>query len=174
MTGGEPESPWKVSRVVFSSPFCKADIPPAGGFSAMARWLLLALAGEVASGIENGLGRTPPMGWRSWNLYGQNVNQSLVQSVMDGIVSKKRKVDGVPTSLCDLGYCDVGLDDNWQDCHAGQKYRYHDDSGIPVINRERFPDMIAMTSHAHKSLGFWFRWLDWGQLQMKDSHETAG
>lgn len=90
------------------------------------------------------------MGWRSWNLYGQNVNQSLVQSVMDGIVSKKRKVDGVPTSLCDLGYCDVGLDDNWQDCHAGQKYRYHDDSGIPVINRERFPDMIAMTSHAHK------------------------
>ena len=31
---------------------------------------------------------------------------------------KERTVDGVPTSLCDLGYCDVGLDDNWQQCSA--------------------------------------------------------
>ena len=29
---------------------------------------------------------------------------------MDGMVSTKRMVDGKPTSLCDLGYCDVGLD----------------------------------------------------------------
>eukprot|EP00435_Cladocopium_sp_Y103_P012518 s197_g3.t1 len=69
---------------------------------------------------------------------------------MDGIVSKKRKVDGIPTSLCDLGYCDVGLDDNWQDCKGGHQYHYHDDAGIPIINRERFPDMITMTSHAHQ------------------------
>ena len=35
---------------------------------------------------------------------------------MDGMISRSRSVDGVPTSLCDLGYCDVGLDDNWQAC----------------------------------------------------------
>ena len=80
------------------------------------------------------------------------MNQSLMQSIMDGMVSKKRQVDGVPTSLCDLGYCDVGLDDNWQDCKGGHLYHYHDDAGIPIINRERFPDMLAMTSHAHKFL----------------------
>jgi hypothetical protein len=44
----------------------------------------------------------------SWNLYGANVNQSLIQGIMDGMVSKARMVDGKPTSLCDLGYCDVG------------------------------------------------------------------
>ena len=65
---------------------------------------------------ENGLARTPPLGWRSWNLYGANVNQSLIEGIMDGMMRKDRTVDGVPTSLCDLGYCDVGLDDNWQAC----------------------------------------------------------
>ena len=32
---------------------------------------------------------------------------------MDGIYSAKRLVNGVPTSLRDLGYTDVGLDDAW-------------------------------------------------------------
>jgi len=60
-------------------------------------------------------------------------------------------VDGKPTSLCDLGYCDVGLDDNWQECgHYGpNNLTYHDDEGNPVINTQRFPDMKKMTDHAH-------------------------
>ena len=63
--------------------------------------------------IDNGKGITPPMGWRSWNLFGPNVNQKLMEGVMEGMV-KKRPVDGGgEASLCDLGYCDVGLDDNW-------------------------------------------------------------
>ena len=120
----------------------------------MARQLLLVcVAVSTVHGIDNGLGRTPPMGWRSWNLYGANVNQSLMQHIMDGMVSRKRQVNGVPTSLCDLGYCDVGLDDNWQDCKGGHQYSYHDDAGIPIINTDRFPDMVAMTSHAHQLLG---------------------
>ncbi len=32
---------------------------------------------------------------------------------MDGMLSKKRSVNGVPTSLLELGYNDVGLDDAW-------------------------------------------------------------
>lgn len=32
---------------------------------------------------------------------------------MDGITSRQRNVNGVPTSLKDLGYVDVGLDDAW-------------------------------------------------------------
>ncbi len=120
----------------------------------MARQLLLVcVAVSTVHGIDNGLGRTPPMGWRSWNLYGANVNQSVMQHIMDGMVSRKRQVNGVPTSLCDLGYCDVGLDDNWQDCKGGHQYSYHDDAGIPIINTDRFPDMVAMTSHAHQLLG---------------------
>ena len=74
---------------------------------------LLLMPVAVVTGIDNGLGLTPPMGWRSWNLYGKNVNQSAMERIMDAMVSRERTVDGVPTSLCDLGYCDVGLDDNW-------------------------------------------------------------
>merc|ERR1719413_72942 len=106
----------------------------------------------LAVANDNGLAKLPPMGWRSWNLYGANVNQKLIEGIMDGMVKGSRLVDGVPTSLCDLGYCDVGLDDNWQACGAGHDYNYHDDSGIPIINRNRFPDMLQMTDHAH-SLG---------------------
>jgi len=120
---------------------------------------LLALAVSMPTvAIDNGLGLTPPMGWRSWNLYGGDVNQRLMQGIMDGMVSKARMVDGVPTSLCDLGYCDVGLDDNWQVCDAdADHYHYHDESGIPIINRNRFPNMLQMTDHAH-SLGLTAGW----------------
>merc|ERR1711865_961712 len=110
----------------------------------------LAVFGHVASANENGLARTPPMGWRSWNLYGANVNQDLIEKIMDGMVSKKRSVDGVPTSLCVLGFCDVGLDDNWQNCKAGTGgNHYHDSDGNPIVNLDKFADMKAMTDHAH-------------------------
>jgi len=94
----------------------------------MASKLVLAVAtsATMASAIDNGLGLKPPMGWRSWNLYGDKVDQALIETIMDGMVSKKRTVDGQPTSLCDLGYCDVGLDDAWQSCGAGTDgYNYH-------------------------------------------------
>jgi len=119
----------------------------------------LALFFNAAVAIDNGLGLTPPMGWRSWNLYGADVNQSLIEGIMEGMVSKARSVDGVPTSLCDLGYCDVGLDDNWQACgsYGPDEFTYHNELGAPVVNHEVFPDFIAMTSKAHE-LGLTAGW----------------
>jgi len=115
------------------------------------------LVGETFAN-DNGLALLPPMGWRSWNLYGRNVNQELIEGIMDGMVSKKREVDGEPTSLCDLGYCDVGLDDNWQNCNAGVGgNNYHDGDGNPIINFELFPNMTAMVDHAH-DLGLTAGW----------------
>jgi len=124
----------------------------------MIRWLLLAAS---ASAAENGLARLPPLGWRSWNLYGGNVNQTLIEGIMASMVrrSSRYTVDGVPTSLCDLGFCDVGLDDNWQACgrHGEGGYTYHDEEGNPLVNSERFPSMKSMTSYAH-SLGLTAGW----------------
>ena len=103
---------------------------------------------------------TPPMGWRSWNLYGADVSQELIESIMEGMVDRSRIVDGNPTSLCDLGYCDVGLDDNWQACGAygdNGEYTFHTDDGTPVVNEELFPDMKAMTDKAH-DLGLTAGW----------------
>jgi alpha-galactosidase len=102
---------------------------------------------------DNGLGIRPPLGWRSWNLYGNNVNQKLIESIMDGMVNRTRMVNGKPTSLCDLGYCDVGLDDNWQACgspDAAPGMHYHDVTGAPIVNHDRFPNFNDMTDHAHK------------------------
>ena len=124
------------------------------------RWVaMLQLLATLPLSNENGLARTPPLGWRSWNTFGADVNQSLIEGIMDGMVRKDRNVDGVPTSLCDLGYCDVGLDDNWQKCSPPGSVgaRYHDPSGKPLVNTERFPNMKAMTAHAHK-LGLTAGW----------------
>ena len=47
---------------------------------------------------------------RQWNLFGRDVSQALMTSIMDAMVNRSRTVNGVPTSLFDLGYSDVGLD----------------------------------------------------------------
>lgn len=39
-----------------------------------------------------------------------------MESMYDGLVDRSRKVNGVATSLWDLGYRGAGLDDCWQLC----------------------------------------------------------
>lgn len=109
--------------------------------------------------IDNGLGITPPMGWRSWNLYGRNVNQKLIMDQMTALVTKKRMVNGKLMSLKDLGYTDVGLDDAWQKCgsYGPNKNSYHEETGQPVVDKSVFPDMKQMTDHAH-GLGITAGW----------------
>ncbi len=51
---------------------------------------------------------------RSWNCYGGNVDQQKILSVMDAIIDRSRTVNGQHASLADVGYIDVGLDDNWR------------------------------------------------------------
>ena len=114
---------------------------------------MLALAVAPLLANDNGLAKSPPRGWRSWNLYGTNFNQSVIESIMDGMVRKHRKVNGIPMSLCDLGYCDVGIDDGWQACGQygpGRFLKYHNEDGRPVVDTRKFPDLKAMTGHAHK------------------------
>ena len=110
---------------------------------------------------DNGLALTPPMGWRSWNLYLGNIHQDEMTAIMDGMVNRTRKDhEGNLVSLCDLGYCDVGLDDTWQGCHSPQAapgMNYHDIQGNPIVNKERFPSLENMTDHA-RSLGLTAGW----------------
>lgn len=61
--------------------------------------------------IDNGYGITPPMGWRSWNCYAGDISDSKMRAVVDAMVSKNRLVDGVPTSLLEVGYDHCGIDD---------------------------------------------------------------
>ena len=92
---------------------------------------------------------------------------------MDGMVTKRRHLHpnstttrllldnkDEPVSLCDLGYCDVGLDDLWQDCHAPERapgMHYHAINGTPLVNTQRFPSLSNMTAHA-RALGLTAGW----------------
>ena len=79
---------------------------------------------------------------------------------MTAAAARTRTVNGKLMSIADLGYSDIGLDDNWQSCgHRGpNQYTYHDPAtGAPIVNLGPFPDMKAMTTYAH-SLGLTAGW----------------
>jgi alpha-galactosidase len=122
-----------------------------------ARLLIASALGGGVAAIDNGLGLAPPMGWRSWNCYHGDVDQEKMQSVMAKVASRSRQVDGKSMSLADVGYVDVGLDDNWQACGAGVSKSFHDENGVPIINLKKFPSMKNMTDYAH-SLGLTAGW----------------
>lgn len=82
----------------------------------------------------------PPMAFRSWNAYAQQVDARLMLRAAEVMVKKRaivleaaaiaseRATDasaGAPTtvlrSMLDLGYSRVGVDDGWQDCGAGKR-----------------------------------------------------
>ncbi|GAB3834977.1 glycoside hydrolase family 27 protein [Dactylosporangium cerinum] len=72
---------------------------------------VLLLAGAVgvlrapaAEALDNGVARTPPMGWNSWNTFGCNINETLIRQMADAIVS---------SGMRDLGYQYVVVDDCW-------------------------------------------------------------
>ena len=106
--------------------------------------ILFAAFVTVVNAIDNGITK-PAMGWRSWNLYGSGVFQPLIMGIMQGMTSRRNTVDGVPTSLLDLGFRTVGLDDNWQECgsYGPNHYTYHDQTGNPVVNLRRFRELIT-------------------------------
>ncbi len=77
--------------------------------AAIAAGLLLATAavsmpGTAAHALDNGVARTPPMGWNSWNTFGCNINETLIRQHADAIVS---------SGMRDLGYQYVVVDDCW-------------------------------------------------------------
>jgi alpha-galactosidase len=60
---------------------------------------------QLVLAVDNGMGRTPPMGWNSWNRFGCNINETLIRQTADLLVS---------TGLADKGYKFLNLDDCWQ------------------------------------------------------------
>ena len=72
---------------------------------ALITMLLVAVAAPRAGhALDNGLGRTPLLGWSSWNHYGMNVNQTVIRGAIDGLIS---------TGLAAAGFDHVLIDDGW-------------------------------------------------------------
>src|SRR6187455_1337455 len=110
--------------------------------------LLLAALGAVAVlqtaspalALNNGVARTPPMGWDSWNTFGCNINETLIRQMADAIVAN---------GMRDLGYRYVVVDDCWFNPNR-------DSAGNLQGDPTRFPSgMRALGDYLHgKGLKF--------------------
>eukprot|EP00501_MAST-03F_sp_TOSAG23-6_P000556 GSMAST32.ASY1.ANO1.577.1 assembled CDS len=58
----------------------------------------------IANALDNGLARTPPQGWSTWNTFGCDISEKLLLEVADAI--KKR-------GMLDMGYDLLNIDDCW-------------------------------------------------------------
>lgn len=63
-----------------------------------------APAGQEAP-RSNGLAMTPPIGWSSWNNFGEDIDERLIVETIDAMVAN---------GMRDAGYVFVNLDDGWQ------------------------------------------------------------
>ena len=54
---------------------------------------------------NNGAAMTPPMGWSSWNIFRQRIDENVILEIADAV--KK-------SGLADAGYVYINLDDCWQ------------------------------------------------------------
>jgi alpha-galactosidase len=80
---------------------------------------------------DNGLAKTPPMGWNSWNKFAGRVDDAAVRGMADAIASNGMK---------EAGYRYINIDDTWE---AGR-----DAQGNITTNR-KFPDMKALADYVH-------------------------
>ncbi|GID90678.1 glycoside hydrolase family 27 protein [Amorphoplanes digitatis] len=112
----------------------------AAGLLLLSGTAFVSTAASPAQALENGVGRTPPMGWNSWNTFFCNINESLIRGMADSIVS---------SGMRDAGYQYVVVDDCWM---ASTR----DGSGNLQGDPTRFPSgMKALGDYIHgKGLKF--------------------
>ena len=86
------------------------------------------------------LAKKPPMGWNSWNTFGENISESLIRETADAMVE---------TGLRDAGYEYLVIDDCWS-------LRERDENGSLVADPKKFPNgMKAVADYVHsKGLKF--------------------
>jgi len=94
---------------------------------------------EPLLGMPNGLALTPPMGWNTWNKFACNVNEKLIRTAADNMVSSGMK---------DAGYTYIVIDDCWQGAR--------DAKGFIQPDAKKFPSgMKALADYIHsKGLKF--------------------
>ena len=80
---------------------------------------------------DNGLAKTPPMGWNSWNKFAGRVDDAAVRGMADAMVS---------SGMRDAGYIYINIDDTWE---LGR------DANGNLTTNKKFPDMKALADYVH-------------------------
>jgi alpha-galactosidase len=86
---------------------------------------------ELRDVPDNGLARTPPMGWNSWNKFAGRVDDATVRAIADAMVTSGMKK---------AGYVYVNIDDTWE----GPR-----DANGNITSNTKFPDMKALADYVH-------------------------
>jgi alpha-galactosidase len=79
----------------------------------------------------NGLAKTPPMGWNSWNLFQSHIDDKTVREIADAMVT---------SGMRDAGYVYVNIDDTWEGVRDAQGN---------LGSNSKFPDMKALADYVH-------------------------
>jgi len=82
--------------------------------------------------IGDKIALTPPLGWNSWNVWGNSVTQEQV------LASARAMVE---SGLSDCGWTYINIDDGWQGVRGG-KYN-------AIQPNSKFPDMKALSDEIH-------------------------
>ena len=82
--------------------------------------------------IGDKIALTPPMGWNSWNCWGNTVSQEKVLSSAKALVAK---------GLANYGWCYINIDDGWQGIRGGKF------NGI--MPNKKFTDMKKLADDIH-------------------------
>ena len=87
------------------------------------------------------LSKTPPMGFNTWNTFGENINEKIIKETADAMVEK---------GLLDAGYEYLVIDDCWSERERDPE------SGKIVPDKIKFPNgMKAVSDYVHsKGLKF--------------------
>lgn len=81
---------------------------------------------------DNGLAKTPPMGFSTWNHFATRIDDKTIREIADALVS---------TGLRDAGYVHVNIDDGWQGTRNAKG---------EIQPNEKFPDMKALAAYLHE------------------------
>lgn len=85
----------------------------------------------------NGLAKTPPMGWNSWNLFQSHIDDKTVREMADAMVA---------SGMRDAGYIYINIDDTWEGVRDAQGN---------IGSNKKFPDMKSLADYIHsKGLKF--------------------
>ena len=86
---------------------------------------------ELHKVADNGLARTPPMGWNSWNKFAGRVDDAAVRGMADAMATNGMK---------DAGYRYINIDDTWE---------AERDAQGNITTNKKFPDMKALADYVH-------------------------
>jgi alpha-galactosidase len=80
----------------------------------------------------DGMAKTPPMGWNSWNKFRNQVSDKMIREMADAIVK---------SGMAKAGYIYVNIDDTWEGAHR--------DATGNITTNNKFPDMKALADYVH-------------------------